>query len=69
MTEAQVEMDEVYVVVMNSELQYSIWWNGRALPGGWEAVGVMGSKKECLAYIADVWKDMRPRGIREASVG
>jgi MbtH protein len=56
---------ETYVVVWNHEQQYSIWWAGRPLPAGWEAVGKTGTKDECLAYIDEVWTDMRPLSLRQ----
>jgi len=57
-TEAQ------YEVVVNHEEQYSIWSAGRELPLGWNTVGKRGSKDECLAYIKEVWTDMRPLSLR-----
>ncbi|WP_422774756.1 MbtH family protein [Plantactinospora sp. WMMC1484] len=56
--------DQVFQVVVNHEGQYSIWWVGRALPSGWRADGVTGSRDECLAHIAGVWTDMRPLSVR-----
>jgi MbtH protein len=55
----------IYTVVMNHEEQYSIWPADRELPPGWSAVGKTGPKAECLAYIEEVWTDMRPRSLRE----
>ncbi|EYF03557.1 MbtH family protein [Chondromyces apiculatus] len=52
-------------VVMNHEEQYSIWPEGREIPAGWKAVGKTGPKKECLAYIEEVWTDMRPLSLRK----
>lgn len=52
-------------VVMNHEEQYSIWPVGREIPLGWRAVGKTGNKKECLAYIEEVWTDMRPLSLRK----
>lgn len=54
-----------YRVVVNDEEQYSVWFAGRELPAGWHAVGVEGTKDECLRHIAEVWTDMRPRSVRE----
>ena len=54
-----------YLVVVNDEEQYSIWFADRALPLGWTAVGKAGSKPECLSYIEGVWTDMRPRSLRQ----
>jgi MbtH protein len=55
----------IYTVVMNHEEQYSIWPADRELPLGWSAVGKTGLKAQCLAYIEEVWTDMRPRSLRE----
>lgn len=54
-----------YVVVMNHEEQYSIWPADRELPAGWNSVGKSGLKPECLAYIEEVWTDMRPLSLRK----
>jgi len=53
-----------YKVVVNSEEQYSIWPGERENPPGWREAGKSGSKTECLAYIKEVWTDMRPLSIR-----
>jgi len=55
-----------YDVVVNDEEQYSIWAVGRAVPAGWRAVGVNGSKEKCLEHIEEVWTDMRPKSLRLA---
>ena len=55
----------VYNVVMNHEEQYSIWPESRELPKGWTAVGKSGQKADCLAYIKEVWTDMRPLSLRK----
>ena len=55
----------VYKVVINHEEQYSIWPAEREVPLGWKPVGFKGSKKECLAYIEEVWTDMRPLSLRK----
>lgn len=56
----------VYKVVVNYEEQYSIWPADREVPAGWREVGKTGSKAECLAYIKEVWTDMRPLSLRKA---
>jgi MbtH protein len=55
-----------FKVVKNHEDQYSIWPDAEALPVGWIAEGKVGTRVECLAYINEVWVDMRPRSLREA---
>jgi MbtH protein len=56
----------VYKVVKNHEEQYSIWPEYRDLPLGWVEAGKSGKKAECLAYIKEVWTDMRPLSLRKA---
>jgi uncharacterized protein YbdZ (MbtH family) len=34
------------------------------VPPGWSALGVKGTRAECVAYIEQVWTDMRPLGVR-----
>lgn len=53
-----------YMVVMNIEEQYSIWPAHLASPPGWRQIGKVGSKEDCLAYIKEVWTDMRPLSLR-----
>lgn len=53
----------VYDVVVDEE-QYSIWVSDRDLPAGWRTVGTRGLKDGCLAYIDQVWTDMRPVSLR-----
>jgi uncharacterized protein YbdZ (MbtH family) len=52
-------------VVVNAEEQYSIWPLDRELPQGWFEAGKSGPVSECLAYIAEVWTDMRPLSLRQ----
>jgi MbtH protein len=56
-----------YKVVVNHEEQYSIWEARRDNPPGWRDAGKSGSKAVCLAYIKEVWTDMRPASVRRAS--
>jgi MbtH protein len=55
----------IYKVVVNHEEQYSIWPSDRENPLGWNDVGKVGPKSECLAYIKEVWTDMRPLSLRK----
>jgi MbtH protein len=54
-----------YVVVLNHEEQYSIWPAGKTIPAGWREAGKRGKKADCLAYVAEVWTDMRPLSLRQ----
>jgi MbtH protein len=60
------EDNTIYKVVINHEEQYSIWPAHRDNPAGWNDVGKSGPKAECLAYIDEVWTDMRPLSLRKA---
>lgn len=55
----------IYKVVVNHEEQYSIWPADRDNPLGWLDVGKVGPKADCLAYIKEVWTDMRPLSLRK----
>jgi len=55
----------IYKVVVNHEEQYSIWPEYKGNPLGWKDVGKVGPKPECLAYIREVWTDMRPLSLRK----
>jgi MbtH protein len=54
-----------YKVVINDEEQYSLWLADRENAPGWNSAGKEGTKEECLAYIQEVWTDMRPRSLRQ----
>jgi len=57
---------QTYRAVVNEEQQYSIWPTRLSLPAGWTDAGREGSKDECLAFIEEVWTDMRPASLRAA---
>jgi len=59
----------IYKVVLNHEEQYSIWPADRENPAGWRDDGRKGTKAECLAYIKEVWTDMRPLSLRKQMDG
>jgi MbtH protein len=55
----------VYKVLVNHEEQYSLWLADLDVPAGWRETGKSGSKEECLAYVEQVWTDMRPLSLRK----
>ena len=59
------EDNTIYKVVVNHEEQYSIWPADRENPLGWKDAGKAGPKQQCLAYIKEVWTDMRPLSLRK----
>ena len=56
--------EQKFLVVLNDEEQYSVWWADRALPPGWRAEGTEGTREQCLERIGEVWTDMRPLSLR-----
>jgi MbtH protein len=56
--------DKGYLVVVNHEEQYSIWFADRQVPDGWRAEGTSGSREQCLEQIERIWIDMRPLSLR-----
>ena len=65
MSTEETEDNRIYKVVVNHEEQYSIWPAERENALGWNDVGKQGTKEECLAYIKEVWTDMRPLSLRQ----
>jgi MbtH protein len=65
MSRNDTEDTVIYKVVVNHEGQYSIWPADRQNPLGWRDTGKRGPKTECLAYIREVWTDMRPLSLRK----
>lgn len=55
----------IYKVVINHEEQYSLWPIDRENAPGWRDTGKSGTRQECLAYIKQVWTDMRPLSLRK----
>ena len=52
-------------VVVNDEEQYSIWPQHKRNAPGWQDAGFAGTREECLDHIERVWRDLRPRSLRE----
>ncbi len=65
MSHDEIEDPTIYKVVVNHEEQYSIWPADRENALGWRDAGKEGTKRECLAYIEEVWTDMRPLSLRK----
>jgi len=65
MSSDEREDNTIYKVVVNHEEQYSIWPADRENALGWNDAGKTGTKQECLAYIEEIWTDMRPLSLRK----
>jgi MbtH protein len=58
--------DEIFIVLVNHEQQYSIWPHWKKIPVGWNAVdAVKGDKKTVLEFVEKTWTDMRPQSLRQ----
>ncbi len=57
--------NETYKVVVNHEMQYSIWPADGDNALGWKDEGKTGTKDECLDHIEVVWTDMRPLSLQK----
>ena len=51
----------VFMVLVNSRQQCSLWPAGIAIPPGWRETGARGPKATCAAYLRLTWTDIRPR--------
>jgi len=61
----EAEDKTIYKAVVNHEEQYSIWPDYKQNPLGWRDAGKSGPKAEVLAFIKEVWTDMRPLSLRK----
>jgi MbtH protein len=55
--------DRNYLVLMNSEDQYSLWPEWIAVPNGWRVVSGPQPRADAIAYIDANWTDMRPKRL------
>lgn len=63
--ERDEEERAAYKVVVNDREQYSVRPEHDGNPAGWKDAGKAGPKSECLAYVEEVWTDMKPLGLRK----
>jgi len=61
----ETEDTTTYKVIVNGEEQYAIWPEFKEIPTGWNYGNKSGAKADCLAYIKEVWVDMRPLSVRQ----
>ena len=61
----EAEDTTTYKVIVNHEEQYAIWPEFKEIPAGWRYADKTGTKADCLAYIKEVWVDMRPLSVRQ----
>ncbi|MFD4862786.1 MbtH family protein [Streptomyces atratus] len=56
----------LYVVLVNDELQYSLWPVVIDIPEGWRPVFGEAERGACLEYIDQHWTDTRPKSLVDA---
>lgn len=52
--------DGRYLVLVNGELQHSLWPDGIDVPRGWTVALDTSPRQAALAYVESHWTDMRP---------
>ncbi|MCF3119829.1 MULTISPECIES: MbtH family protein [Streptomyces] len=52
-----------FLVLVNDENQHSLWPAFAEVPAGWQTVFGEDTRKACLEYIEEHWKDMRPKSL------
>jgi MbtH protein len=66
MTNPFEDPDANYIVLINGEGQHSLWPVFADVPDGWEVAFGEASRQECLDFIEESWRDMRPKSLIEA---
>ncbi|GAA0384333.1 protein mbtH [Acrocarpospora corrugata] len=57
------ERDDIrHLVLVNHEVQYSLWPTIADVPEGWSVV-FEGTRQECLDYVEANWTETRPRSL------
>lgn len=54
-----------FFVLVNGEGQRSLWPAFADVPDGWTVVYGQEGREKCLAYIEEVWTDMRPKSLAD----
>jgi len=57
--------DETFHVLVNGELQYSLWPTFTKVPPGWSIALADTARQRCLEYVDEHWTDLRPKSLRE----
>ncbi|WP_175408073.1 MbtH family protein [Streptomyces sp. TRM64462] len=61
------DQDGFFLVLVNSEGQYSIWPAFVAVPDGWTVAMEAGTRDAAVAFVESNWTDLRPLSLREQS--
>jgi MbtH protein len=52
-----------FAVLVNDELQHSLWPASFDVPAGWQVVFGPGPRPDCLSYVETHWTDIRPASL------
>lgn len=66
MTNPFDDTDGVFLVLVNDENQHSLWPQFAPVPDGWRTVHGPAGHDDCLAYVEENWRDMRPASLIRA---
>jgi MbtH protein len=61
--------DGVFLVLINEELQYSLWPAFADVPPGWVVAREAGTHRDSIAFIEESWTDMRPKSLVDRMAG
>ncbi|MEU2740244.1 MbtH family protein [Streptomyces sp. NPDC007095] len=59
--------DAQYLVLVNDELQHSLWPSDAAVPAGWSVALSATSRQACLDHVEEHWSDIRPQSVAAAT--
>ena len=63
MTNPFDDPDAEFRVLANTEGQHSLWPAFADVPAGWTTVFGPGARSDCIGYVTENWKDIRPRSL------
>jgi MbtH protein len=55
--------DGTFLVLVNHEDQHSLWPDFAPVPDGWTRVHGPAGHDDCLTYVEENWRDMRPASL------
>ena len=59
------DQESQFLVLTNSEQQYSLWPVFASIPSGWNKTFGPDIKGACAQFIEENWSDMRPKSLRD----
>jgi MbtH protein len=69
MTNPFDDPEGTFSVLVNHELQYSLWPSFADVPAGWDVVLTGADRETALTRIEQLWTDMRPKSLVDAMEG